>query len=304
MQKLITFILIFSCSFLCFAGGNSATPKCKVYQSTFVGDSNWQNMWNTIQKGKKPFKYIDRLEIAFARINTDDPDNAFLYYPDTVLDKVTKTITEAKNENKNIEIIAQMDWASKLAPLVEDKTKAKNRLDTFAKSIPAFLNKHKLTGVDFDWESVPGKMTTDLATYLFIQTNTYFNNKYIMSVTPDGSTPTGQSLNINVVNKLFDAVIVQSYNRVYYIDNYIKAGIKPSILFCGICSENDGGFYPPKSDISPYIKKVEEYKLAGLYAWRVDNDNTDHTLNVPRYTITSKMWEYSRGKAPSPPLFP
>jgi len=44
-------------------------------------------------------------------------------------------------------------------------------------------------------------------------------------ITPDGEYPTGQSLDIKVVNELFDAVIVQSYQRLYYIDNYINAGI-------------------------------------------------------------------------------
>jgi hypothetical protein len=123
-----------------------------------------------------------------------------------------------------------------------------------------------------------------------------------MTITPDGAHPTGQSLDISVVNQLFDAVIAQSYERLYYIDNYVKDGINPSILFCGICAEDP--FYPPGGDISEYIKMVEKYNLPGLYNWRVDNDDTDLDRNVPRYTITSNMWEYSRGCLPEPPLYP
>jgi hypothetical protein len=287
---------------------NQSAASVKIFQSIFVGDGNWQNMWNTIQKGKQPFKYIDCLEIAFADINTDNPDNAFLYYSDAVSEKVTKTVAEAKKENPNIQIIAQMNWAEYLEPLVDDSTKSKARLDTFAKAIPGFLKEYDLTGVDFDWENIPRKMNTANATYLFTQTKTYLKKNGIsfMSITPDGYKPTGQSLDIKVINDLFDAVIVQSYNRVSYIDNYIEADIKPEILYCGICSENDNlnNFYPPNSDITPYIEKVKQYSLPGLYAWRIDNDDTDHTLNVPQYTITSKMWQYSRGAAPEPPLFP
>lgn len=282
--------------------------KCNVFQSTYLGnpkDNDWANMWKTIQAGKQPFKYMDRLEVAFADIHAEDPDNAFLSYTgDLYSDRAVKTITEAKKENPSIEIIAQMGWASGLAPLVEDQTKAEKRLNTFAKSIPGFLKKYGLHGIDFDWESVPDQMTTENATLLFKLTKQYLNNAgiNIMTITPDGSTPTGQSLDIGVVNDLFDAVIVQSYQRVNYIDNYVEAGIKTSILYCGIAAEDP--FYPPNGDISAYIAKVEQYDLPGLYNWRVDNDNTDLTLNVPRYTITSNMWKYSRGTYPEPPLYP
>jgi hypothetical protein len=75
-------------------------------------------------------------------------------------------------------------------------------------------------------------------------------------------------------------------------------------LYCGICAENPSDFYPPNSDITPYTQKVKEYNLPGLYMWRLDNDNTDPQRNVPRYTITSLMWTYSRGTPPAPPLYP
>ncbi|MDX6269688.1 MAG: hypothetical protein QOD28_911 [Acidobacteriota bacterium] len=283
------------------------TKKCDVFQSTYLGnpdDHDWDNMWKTIEAGKQPFKYMDRLEIAFADIHAEDPDNAYLSYTGEYSEKARKTIAEAKKENPSIEIIAQMGWASGLAPLVEDQAKAEARLNTFAQSIPQFLGEYNLHGVDFDWESVPTKMTTANASLLFTLTRRYctgygFN---LMTITPDGEQPTGQSLDIKVVNELFDAVIVQSYQRLYYIDNYINAGIKPSILFCGIAAEDP--FYPPNGDISAYIRKVEQYRLPGLYNWRVDNDDTDLDRNVPRYTITSNMWKYSRGTLPEPPLYP
>jgi hypothetical protein len=281
--------------------------KCDVFQSTYLGnpkDHDWDNMWKTIEAGKQPFKYMDRLEIAFADIHAEDPDNAYLSYTGEYSDKAHMTINEAKKENPSIEIIAQMGWASGLQPLVADPSKAEARLDTFAQSIPAFLGQYFLHGIDFDWESVPREMTTDYATFLFTQTRAYLKARglNIMTITPDGYTPTGQSLDIKVVNQLFDAVIVQSYQRLNYIDNYVAAGINPSILFCGIAAEDP--FYPPNGDISAYIAMVEKYNLPGLYNWRVDNDNTDLNLNVPRYTITSNMWQYSRGVLPDPPLYP
>jgi hypothetical protein len=283
------------------------TKKCAVFQSTYLGnpkDHDWDNMWKTIENGKQPFKYMDRLEIAFADIHAENPDNAFLSYTGEYSDKAIKTINEAKKENPAIEIIAQMGWASGLEPLVDDPAKAESRLNTFAQSIPDFLTEYGLHGVDFDWESVPTNMTTENATLLFTLTRRYLTGRGIplMTITPDGDTPTGQSLDINVVNQLFDAVIVQSYQRVKYIDNYVNAGIKTSLLFCGIAAE--APFYPPGGDISQYIKKVEQYNLPGLYNWRVDNDDTDLALNVPRYTITSNMWKYSRGVLPEPPLYP
>jgi hypothetical protein len=86
-------------SILEFAGmNNRAAAPVSIFESTYVGDDNWQHMWNTIQAGKQPFKYVDHLEIAFADIDATNPDRAFLYYKDGVSDKVTKTIAEAKKK--------------------------------------------------------------------------------------------------------------------------------------------------------------------------------------------------------------
>jgi len=290
--------------------------KCAVFQSTYLGDPHdvnkdhdWENMWKTIENGKQPFKYMDRLEIAFADINAEDPDNAFLSYTGPNSEKAHRTIREAKKENPAIEIIAQTGWASGLEAVVvsQPKAKAEERLNTFAKSIPAFLAEYSLHGIDFDWENIDiNVLTTDYATFLFTQTRRYLKSHGIklMTITPDGECPTGQSLDIKVVNDLFDAVIVQSYERLYFIDNYVNAGINPAILFCGICSEYPDGCYPPGGDISAYIEMVKKYNLPGLYNWRVDNDDTEPTSKIPRYTITSKMWKYSRGTFPEPPLYP
>ena len=276
---------------------DAAVGPVAIFQSTYIGDDRWQPMWNTIQAGKQPFKYIDHLEIAFADINATDPDNAFLYYPDGVSDRVTKTIAEAKKEKPNIRIVAQMNYTSYLAPLIADSTKSQARLDVFAKSIPPLLKHYRLSGIDFDWESVPRKMTDADSSYLFSKTRGYLKDNDIpfMSITPD----TLQALDIDVVNDLFDAVIAQSYDRVYYIDDFITAGIESSKLYCGIDSEAET---PP--DLTPYTDKVKQYNLPGLYAWRIDNDDTDTKRNVPRYTTTTAMWTYSRGTPPAPPLYP
>jgi hypothetical protein len=172
----------------------------KVFQSTYLGnpdkpeeDVNWDNMQRSILIGKTPFKYIDRLEIGFARVNAANPDKGYLEYRGIDAKKATMTVKQAKDQNKTIEIIAQMDWASHLAPFVADPSKAKARLDAFASSIPKFLTDHQLQGIDFDWESVnTTTMTTDLASYLFTQTRKYLNEDKnlknpIMTITPDGA---------------------------------------------------------------------------------------------------------------------
>jgi len=171
-----------------------------------------------------------------------------------------------------------------------------------------------LKGIDFDWEfdhrdPATMGMTTDYATHLFTKTRESLDNlggKMIMTITPDGEDPKKdpQSLNIERVNDLFDAVIVQSYGRVGYIDNYLNAGFDKSILFCGICSERDDQWWPNGqiTNITEYTDKVKNCGLPGLYSWRIDNDDTEN--GVPRYTITSQMWEYSRGEKPQPPLYP
>ena len=288
-------------------------PKCKIFQSTYLGDekdNDWTNMWRTIEAGKQPFKYIDRLQIAFANIMADDPDKSYLQY--SYPDRAQQTIKAAKTQNPNIEIIAQMGWASGLLPLFSDRSKTRERLDTFASSITEFIKEYDLHGIDFDWEfggAVASNVTTDDATFLFERTRYYLDkaNRPVMTITPDGETPQGQYLDVAVLNKLFNTVIPQSYGRVKYIDNYINAGILPSKLCCGICSERDGQWWPNgvvSADIKQYTDKVDQYKLSGLYSWRVDNDDADADTNLLKYTITTSMWTYSRGVAPQPPLYP
>jgi len=111
----------------------------KIFQTTYLGDECWGKMWETIKGGKQPFKYVDRLEIAFADIITDDPDEPYLTYRGVIEQRIPETIKEARAENPNIEIIGQTGWASGLGPLVEDETKAHSRLATFANSIIPFL---------------------------------------------------------------------------------------------------------------------------------------------------------------------
>jgi hypothetical protein len=157
-------------------------------------DGCWENMWNTIQNGKKePFKYVDRLEIAFAEIDTTDPDNASLRYKGPNHAKALATVVEAKRQNPDIQVIAQMAWAKWLLPVVKDQTEsnAKSRLDKFARSIPSFLEQYDLMGIDFDWEfdqinPTDLGMTIDYATYLFTRTRESLGSGKIMTITPDG----------------------------------------------------------------------------------------------------------------------
>src|SRR5262249_36234931 len=160
---------------------------------------------------------------------------------------------EAKKQNPAIQIIAQMAWAKWLLPLVKDQTEAnaKSRLDKFAGSIPSFLEHYNLEGIDFDWEfdrmnPADLGMTIDYATHLFKRQRESLGDDKIMTITPDGDMAkidgevpkeNLQSLDIEKVNDLFNAVIVQSYgySRIKcekYVDNYLDAGFKKSILFC------------------------------------------------------------------------
>ena len=264
----------------------------KIIQSTFVGDGNYDNIMKSINRdGKQPFKYMDYLYVAFADIDDSSPDSPKIYFRTDWEPKVKTIIAEAQKENPNLIIFAQFNWASYLAPLVEDPNKAYARIDAFAKSIPPFLKQYGFRGIDFDWESVPTKLDTDKASYLFKQVKNYIGSGACLSVSADNIT----SFDSNILNQYVDIVNVQSYQRLNMIDDFIKFGITSEKIYVGICSENDGGFYPPNGDISAYTGCVTDKGLPGLYAWRIDNDNTDHDLNVPRYTITKGMWKYTRG---------
>lgn len=251
-------------------------------------------MMRSIKEGKQPFKYVDYLYIAFADLDNYSPDSPKIYFKMDWEPKVKQIIAEAQKENPNLTILGQVNWATYLAPLVKDPAKANARIDAFAKSIPTFLNQYGFNGIDFDWEQ-PAAFSTEQASYLFTQTKTYIGSGAYLSITSD----TKKSLDPNIINQYVDIVNIQSYGRLKFIDDFINLGIKKEKIYVGICSENDGEFYPPDGDISAYTRCVTDKGLPGLYAWRIDNDDTDHVLNVPRYTITKAMWKFSRGKVPS-----
>lgn len=257
----------------------------KSIQTTFVGDGGYDNLMKSIKDGSKPFKYVDYLYVAFAELKPDS-DPPQIYYQSGYVPKVNEVVRIAKSQNSNLTILAQVNWAGSLAPL-----DTKEKIKEFAQSIPPFLEQYKLDGIDFDWEQVP--FTQEMASYLLTQAKDQIGNDKYLSISPD----TKQALDPSIVNKYVDFVNVQSYQRLSDIDEFINLGIKKDIIHVGICSENDdpNGFYPPGGGISAYVNKCVSAGVAGLYAWRIDNDDTDHKENVPQYTITKQMWQFTKG---------
>lgn len=264
--------------------------KCKIIETVFVGDGNYDNLLKSINRdGKQPFKYMDFLYVAFADLDNSNPASPKIFYKPDYEPKVKQIVEVAKVQNPNLTILAQFNWASHLSPLTDYA-----KIKAFAKSIPPFLNKYGFSGIDFDWEDI--SLTTDNVSYLFTQIKKYIGNGAYLSISAD----TKKALDADVVNQYVDIVNAQSYNRLSFIDTLIHHGIEKEKIFVGICTENDdsNGFYPPNGDISSYTKCVTDKGLPGLYAWRIDNDDTDHRKKVPRYTITKAMWKFSRGVVP------
>ena len=266
----------------------------KSIQTTFVGDGGYDNLMKSVKEGNAPFKYVDCLYIAFAELKPDSTPPQ-ICYQSGYIPKVKEIIGTAVHQNPDLTILAQVNWAGSLAPL-----DTKEKIREFAESIPPFFAEfsregYKLDGIDFDWERVP--FTKELASYLFMQVKEQIGGDMFLSISPD----TMDALDPSVVNKYVDFVNVQSYQRLFYIDDFINLGIKKDIIHVGICSENDdpNGFYPSGSGISDYCNKCIDAGVAGLYAWRIDNDDTDHEKNVPRYTITKQMWQFTRGTTAS-----
>lgn len=229
---------------------------------------------------------MDYLYVAFADLkpNSDPPQ---IYFKPEYEQNVKEIIAEAKKQNPNLIVFAQVNWASTLKPL---DTEAK--IDAFAKSIPPFLKQYRLVGIDFDWEQVP--FNTELASYLFTQVKTQIGSEAYLSVSADTTT----SLEPSIVNQYVDIVNVQSYQRLELVDEFIHLGIDKNKIYIGIVSENDDDknrFYPPGGGVSDYINKCVDTGTAGLYAWRIDNDDTDHAVNLPRYTITKQIWQFTKG---------
>ncbi|WP_028445918.1 glycosyl hydrolase family 18 protein [Chitinimonas koreensis] len=252
-------------------------------QTVFVGDGNYQNLMNSIAAGNRPFKYVDYLYIGFAQLQPGSNPPALYFDQDA---RVRAVVAEARAENPELVLFAQTGWVGGFSSLDTDE-----KIAAFAQTIPAFLDRYGLDGLDFDWEQVPFEEGT--ASYLFTQVKQAIGNARYLSISPD----TTEALDAQVVNRYVDIVNVQSYQRLNYIDRFIGLGIEPGKIHVGICSENDStsGFFPPECGIAAYIAKCVEVGAGGLYAWRIDNDDTDHQTNLPRYTITRQMWQFTRG---------
>jgi hypothetical protein len=259
-------------------------------------------MYSIRKLKKRPFKYLDYLYIAFAHLDNSNSDSPRIFYRQELEERVNVIKDEARRQNPKVKIFGQFNWVKYLNPLVKDKDKAKAdaRIDAFAKSIPPFLEKYGFSGIDFDWEfgEEPVVITEEYASDLLTKTKTYIGEKKL-SISAD----TRVSLNPSVVNQNVDIVNVQAYNRLQLIDEFItwetkkeekgeteneEKGIKREKIYVGICSER-AEYYP--DDIQACLDCVTDKGLAGLYAWRIDNDDT-----VPSFAITKAMWKFSRGE--------
>lgn len=284
-----------------------------IIQSTYVGDDSYQRlMYSIAQLKEQPFKYLDYLYIAFADLDNSNPESPRIFYKpkleerfnqsvDVIEERVGAIKEEARRQNPKLKILCQFNWIKYLNPLVKDAAKAKPRMDAFVNSIPLFLEKYEFDGIDFDWEfgEEPVVFTEEHASHLLAETKTCIGEKKQLSISAD----TRVSLNPNVVNEKVDIVIVQAYNRLWLVDAFTtwrsrwdkktrsrgeNKGIMKEKIYVGICSERVQD-YP--EDIQACLNYVTDNGLAGLYAWRIDNDDT-----LPRFTVTEAMWKFSRGQ--------
>lgn len=211
-------------------------------------------------------------------------DNNFPLDPtDTDADRVALVVKAAKTKNPSIKILLSLGWGT------NDAGNAATTPLQFADSIRALVQKYNLDGFDFDFESTdvePAAMLTLAQEIRASLGKITPARQMIMTVTPAQT----DGLNTAVL-KAFDYTMPQSYDHGgngTTADWFAQQLGSYSQIVLGLNSE---GYIGDSDDPAKYAADARSNNAAGIFAWRLDNDNVDKQTGYPNFATGIKMWQ-------------
>lgn len=263
-------------------------------QYFYMGDEeNWENKL----RDDTPFDKLTRLYIAFSGID-DQGKLAFKSSgrtPTIQKHRLEQLMQACRCKNPTAEIFISTHYSSWADYGMTDRpkfSKAAQNPEGFADSVVSFLRSYKLDGYDMDWEDGIDK---DLLMKLLSVLNTKLKEqKYKLTVAvwqlPDGY---GYPDNLTEMGKLVDQINIMSYgggSEALHesVDAYTRKGISKEKIIGGIQTEE---CLDDEKAIKAKCQYAVQNGLAGMFAWRLDNDYSTY--------IDEKEKEKKEGKKKS-----
>lgn len=222
-----------------------------------------------------PWTIFDRINIAFANVD----NNAHLINErSTDIPKIFKIIKLYKKARPDGKVFISLYYDR-----VERMMYAANHTKIFSESVIRYLKRYKIDGIDLDWETVfINKYRDNLITLL---KSCYGKIRITHTIWPYVHTPETVGLLANVV----DQINIMSYgfsgNTIEaLIKQYNNSGFPYEKLVLGMDTELE---FETKETISDKLKLIKKYNLAGIFVWRLDNDDINN--DVPTFKTTQML---------------
>lgn len=213
-------------------------------------------------------------------------DNHFPFDPsDPDKDRVDLIVKTARAKNASIKIVLSLGWGT------NDAGNAASTPGPFADSVRALVQEHNLDGFDFDFESTdvePAAMLTLAQQIRVALAKITPARTIVLTVTPAQKGGLNKS-----VLEAFDYTMPQTYDHggnnttVTWFEE--ELGSFSQIVY-GLNSE---GYIGDSDDPAKFAAEAKENNAAGIFAWRLDNDNVD-TDGYPTFATGIKMWQLMR----------
>ncbi len=261
-------------------------PVIAQYMGIFDFQDTSSPTWNWLMTNA-PFGELNRLYIAFAmlqngalsyNIGTNAPDSAATTNEMRKIDALVAAC-RAVNPHAAILISSGYDNGAMYQQAATNPAR-------FAQSVLAFVQRHQLDGYDMDWENgINGAELNTLlqATRAVLQTNINPNRidgKYFLTLAT-WPLPTHGYTDIPTMAGCIDQINIMSYGTadsgVDDAKEWQAAGVGWNQIVIGIeteCSYKGAGVdtLGPEGTIAAKCRYARTNELAGVMAWRMDND--------------------------------
>lgn len=264
-----------------------SVTKPVIAQYFFIKDEGLC-IWDKKFSSNIPYDKLTRLYIAFAWLK-----DGKLTYENTTnkpidADRISALVKACRAANPSAEIYISSGFEPNSGSMY---LKAAENPDGFAQSVVDFLRHHKLDGYDMDWEN--GLQKEGLNNLLTA------TRKALDAASQEDGKTYGLTLatwpyvhpeyDLPTIAQTVDAINIMSYgshrNLSPIVEQFRIGGFPVSKMIGGIETEKDypeGGVDTLRSDgtIAEKAAFARNNGLAGMMAWRLDNDYLDNGLST------------------------
>lgn len=306
MNTKLLFTIIITAAFCLSLTQKESNLNTKPIIAQFFGI--WVNegqVWEDKFRDDTPFKKLNRIHIAFAKIIKNNQGQYTIDW-DGDPKHAKAIIDRVKTDNREAEIFISLSSPGAVF-------KSATNDPTFAQNVLNFLqsfgndsdDKHIISGIDVDWETDPDFSINTLVENLYknLKPQGFKLTLDLMEKQPD--------YDIAVFANCLDQINLMSYGwcRCKFKDNYImddyvnlyiEAGFPKEKIIVGIeteigypeCPGDGADTLGPEGSI---VKKAEyclENGLAGVMEWRLDNDYAEKdNPHHPTYQGAHTLWD-------------